>query len=381
MLNKATPESPHSASALALSPEDIRRLLEDGSSQTRVEITNKIANAYGSAALHQSEFKVAEQIFRLLVRDTEVRVRSALSQHIKESKVIPRDIVMVLARDVEQVSLPVLECSEVLTDNDLVELVRATQNVSRHLAISRRREISQLVTGVLLRTNNNQVTETLVGNNGADIAEEELAMIIEQNHDNAGMMEALSARPRLPISTVEKLVSIVSESLAVKLKEKYHVLPASTISEEVESTRETETLQLVKNVEDDAELDKLVAQMHSSDRLSPSMILGALCQGNFSFFEASLARMSNIPIANARTLLNDKGDLGFRGLYNKSGLPETMLPAVRLLFRVVRELAETGEKPGKARYANRIVEKILHYSETQPIDNLAYIIALVRRST
>ena len=381
MPNKATNETSHTASALALSPEDIRRLLEDGTSQTRVDITNKIANAYGSSVLHQREFKVAEQIFRLLVRDTEVRVRAALSQHIKESKVIPRDIIMVLARDVEQVSLPVLECSEVLTDNDLIELVLATQNVSRHLAISRRPQVSQLVTGALLRTNNNQVTETLVGNNGADIGEDELALIIEQNHDNAGMMEALSARPRLPISTVEKLVSLVSESLAVKLKEKYHVLPASTITEEVESTRETETLQLVKNVEDDVELDKLVAQMHSSDRLSPSMILGALCQGNFGFFEASLARMSNIPIANARTLLNDKGDLGFRGLYNKSGLPEKMLPAVRLLFRVVRELAEAGEKPGKARYANHIVEKILHYSETQPIENLSYIIALVRRST
>ena len=46
----------------------------------------------------------------------------------------------------------------------------------------------------------------------------------------------------------------------------------------------------------------------------------------------------------------------------------------------VRELAANGEKPGKSRYANRLVERILHYSETQPIDNLSYVIALVRRS-
>jgi uncharacterized protein (DUF2336 family) len=380
LLGKASTDNLHTASALALSPEDIRRLLEDGSAETRVDITNKIAGAYGSATLHEREFKVAEQIFRLLLRDTEVRVRGALAQNIKESHAIPRDIVMVLARDVEQVSLPVLQFSEVLTENDLLELVSTSREVSRYVAIAKRREVSQLVSNALLRTNQDSVTETLVNNNGADISEEDIAAIIEENRNNEGMMQVLGSRPRLPISAVEKLVSVVSGSLASTLKQKYK-LPDEAIKEEVEHAREEETLQLMRNVEDDDELDKLIAQMHLSDRLSPSMILGALCQGNFAFFEASLARMSNIPISNARVLLNDKGDLGFRGLYNKSGLPEAMLPAVRLLLRVVRELAAAGERPGKARYASRVVEKILSYSEEQPIDNLSYIIALVRRST
>ncbi len=356
-------------------------MLEDGSSQTRVDITDKIAGAYGTSSLHERELKVAEQIFRLLLQDTEVRVRASLAQHIKSSKVIPRDIVMVLARDVEQVSLPVLEYSEVLTENDLLELVESTKQLSRHLAVSRRREVSQLVTGALLRAGNDQVTATLVGNNGADISEQELAIIIDRNRDNEGMMEALGGRPRLPMATIEKLVSVVSGTLAEQLKERHKAVFSEVIVEETENTREKETLQLARNVEDDGEMDRLVAQMHTNDRLSPSMILSSLCQGNFAFFEASLARLSNIPIANARTLLNDQGDLGFRGLYNKSGLPETMLPAVRLLLRVVRELAAQGEKPGKARYANRVVERILQYSEDQPIENLSYIIALVRRAT
>jgi len=379
LLGTASTSHLHTASALALSPEDIKRLLEDSSSQTRIDITHKIAGAYGNAELHENEFKVAEQVFRLLLRDTEVRVRSALAQHIKESKVIPRDIVVVLARDVEEVSLPILEFSEVLTEKDLLELVTATREASRYIAVSRRREVSQLVSNALLRTKNDDVMTTLVANKGADISEDDIITIIEHNRDNESIMESLGARPRLPIAAVEKLVSVVSGTLGEKLKEKYKV-PSEAIVAEVAHARESETLDLVRNVEDDAELDKLVSQMHSSDRLSPSMILSALCQGNFAFFEASLARLSNIPISNARVLLNDKGELGFRGLYNKSGLPDAMLPAVRLLFRVVRELAEAGEKPGKARYANRIVERILSYSEAQPIDNLSYIIALVRRS-
>lgn len=367
-------------SALALSHDDIKRLLEDGSSQTRVDITDKIAGAYGTSTIHEREIKVAEQIFRLLLRDTEIRVRSALAQHIKESDVIPRDIVMVLARDVEQVSLPILQFSEVLTERDLMDLVQSTQDTMRHVAIAKRRTVPELVSNALLSGKNDRVTATLVGNEGANISETDMEIIIEENKDNDGMMEALGARSQLPVAIAEKLVTVVSSSLAEKLKEKYAMNNDGIIQEAV-NTREKETLSLVKNVEDDEEMERVVSQMLSSDRLSPSVILGSLCQGNFAFFEASLARLSNIPIANARKLLSDQGDLGFRGLYNKSGLPETMLPAVKLLFRVVHELADEGEKPGKARYANRIVERILHYSEDQPIDNLSYIIALVRRSS
>jgi hypothetical protein len=35
---------------------------------------------------------------------------------------------------------------------------------------------------------------------------------------------------------------------------------------------------------------------------------------------------------------------------------------------VVHELADEGEKPGKTRYTNRVIEKILHYSEETPIE-------------
>ena len=366
-------------SALALSPDDIRRLLEDGSTQTRVDITDKIASAYSSSQLHENELKVAEQIFRLLVRDTEMRVRVSLAQHIKNSIAIPRDIVLAMARDIEQVSLPLLEFSEVLNDADLLELLHTSQDVSRFLAVSKRRVVSELVSGALLKHDSEEVVSSLMNNEGADIAEEDFASVIERFQGNENVMNAVGNRALLPLSAAEKLITVVSKTFAENLKKKY-LFPSESIAQEVTNTREKETLQLVKNVDDDVSLEALVAQMQNTNRLTPSMILGALCQGNFAFFEASLARLSNIPVSNARLLITDKGELGFRALYNKSGLPEAMLPAVRLLLTVIRGLAEEGERPGKARYANAVIERILKYSEDTPIENLSYIIALVRRS-
>ncbi|MDE3016300.1 MAG: DUF2336 domain-containing protein [Pseudomonadota bacterium] len=364
--------------SLALTPEDVRRLLHDATAATRVEMTDRIAGAYGNSQLSDQETLVAEQIFRLLLRDTELRVRVALSQHIKNSSHIPRDIVVSLARDVEEVSLPVLQFSEVLTDADLMELLRNTQEISRYLAVSKRLQLSEAVSETLLEKNNDQVVALLVDNKGARISDSGYQKIVAAHAGNKAIMQAIGLHPRLPAAAAEKLVHIVSSSLAVTLKAKYN-LTTEHIEKEVEKTRESETLSLIRHAQSQADIDKLIAQMAGFDRLTPSIILSALCQGNFAFFETSLARLSNIPVANARALITDKGDLGFRAVYNKSGLPDAMFPAVRLLLHVVHELDGADEKPGTPRYANSIVERILQYAEEAPVENLSYIIALVRR--
>lgn len=368
-----------SAGALTLSPEDVDRLLHDTTSGTRLDMTGKIAGAYTKIGLSPQEIMIAEQVFRLLLRDTELNVRVSLAQHLKDSNQVPRDIIRSLAADVEEVSLPILEFSEVLTDEDLVELIHSTEQVSRYLAISRRRTVSDAVSHTLIDRGNEQVASSLIGNAGAIISEKAYEKIIATYQGNEEVMKTLTQRPYLPVTVVDKLVNVVSSSLSDTLKKKYKVT-APTIEKEVEKTRERETLHLIRVAQADTEIDELLAQLRSTGRLTPSIILSALCQGDFNFFEIALAKLSGIPAANARKLISDKGDLGFRAIYNKSGLPDAMFPAVKLLLQVVRRLHEEGEKSGSGQYANRVVERILQHSEDAHMENLSYIIALVRQS-
>lgn len=367
--------------ALTLTAEDVTRLLTDTTSNSRIDMTHKIGGAYNGkndVKLGSREIIVAEQIFRLLLRDTEVAVRASLAQYVKDSPTIPHDIVIKMAQDVEEVSLPILQFSEVLTEDDLMELIQAKDEVSRYLAVSRRRIVSDRVSEALIEKGNSEVVNVLVGNSGAIISEIGFNRIIDAYGKDDLLMEAVSKRSYLPVATVEKLINVVSSTLSETLKQKYKA-PEGAIEKEIEKTRETETLHLIKLTHSEADIEKLVRQLQTSGRLTPSIILSALCQGDFNFFETSLAHLSSIPVSNARKLISDRGELGFRAIYNKSGLPEAMFPAVKLLLKIVRELDTEGEKKGGARYANRIVERILHYSEDTQMENLSYIIALVRR--
>lgn len=376
---------------LALSDEDVRQLLENPSVDSRVEITARLTKTYSRSDMNPTESVVAEQIFRLLMRDVEVRVRACLASNIKESSTIPKDIVMELARDVKEVALPVLQYSQVLNDDDLIELIKSTTEISHHVAVSMRTNVSGKVADTLVDTGNGEVVQSLVSNDGAELSDNGLQKIIETFSGNQTILDSLSNRPQLPLAAVQKLMNVVSTSLAQELKKKYENQPsqaekaeivqetAKQIDKAVDAVKESETLDLLARAKSPDEIDKLITQLIAFDRLSPSLILRALCQGNFNFFEVSLARLANIPVANARKLIVDRGELGFRAIYNKSGLPDAMFPAVKLLNRVVHELSEEGHDVTASKSSNHIVERILQYSEDEPVDNLSYIIALIRR--
>ncbi len=363
---------------ITLTEAEVQRLLEDKSSDSRADISGRIASSYSNASLNDDEKQIAEQIFRLLVRDTEVKVRATLAQNLKESSLIPRDIIMSMVNDVNEVSLPVLEYSQVLSDSDLLDVLHSSQETSKYLAVSRRNNVSEVISGTLVNKGNEEVVGSLLNNKSAFISDDVFSHIIDNYKENTSLMESMTNRARLPISAVEKLVNVVSSNISDSLKQKYK-LPDESIQKEVEKSRESETLNLVRSARSHDDVGSLINHLKDSDRLTPSMILSALCQGNFDFFESSLALLSNIKVENARKLIADRGELGFRAIYNKSGLPDAMFPAVKLLLKIVRELDAEGERSGTSYYSNRIVERILQYSEDSPVENLSYIIALVRR--
>ena len=105
-----------------LSQQDVESLLTDPSPANREQAAAKIATDYAGEVLSDEERELAEEIFHLMVQDAEVRVRQALSFNLKDFPGLSHEIAVVLASDIEAVSIPVLRSSVVLTDEDLIEI-------------------------------------------------------------------------------------------------------------------------------------------------------------------------------------------------------------------------------------------------------------------
>jgi uncharacterized protein (DUF2336 family) len=335
-----------------LNEEDVRRLLSNPSGETRAEIAEKIASQH--CGLSAGERKLAEDILRLMVRDAEVRVRQALSRQLKENPTVPHDVALALARDVEDVSLPMLRFSEVLTDEDLLEIVRS-QGAEKQVAVAGRRSVSATVADALVNSHDESVVATLVSNKGADLTEATLNRVVEEFGDRDSVGKPLVERAGLPITVAERLMTRVSENLRKHLMARPDMSPEAAAAMMIQA-RELAVLGLSSSESDVAEL---VDHLARNNRLTPSIILRAVCMGDLTFLEVALAKLAHIKVENCRTLIHDAGRRGFDALFEKAGLPKAFFAAMRAAIDVSYEMEYDGRPNDRERFSRRMIERIL----------------------
>lgn len=339
-----------------LSEQDVRRLLSDPSADHRAETASKVARQFEGDDLSVAERALAEDIFRIMMKDAEVRVREALAENLKENPHVPHDVAVTLAGDVDTVALPILEFSEVLNSEDLIAIV-SSQGAGKQTAVARRKSVDEAVSEALVDHGNEIVVSTLVANQGAEISDKSLTKVVDKYGDSEAVQAPLIQRPRLPVTVTERLVTRVSEHLKAQLVAR-HDLPADLAADLIMQSREKATIDLSTESTED-EVQSLVRQLNQNNRLTPSIILRALCMGDTKFFEYAMAERAGIPVVNARILIHDSGDLGLKGLYEKCGQPSAFFPAVKAAVAVSHETDYDGEAHDRERYRRRILERIL----------------------
>lgn len=158
--------------------------------------------------------KLTLDALEVLARDQVTRVRQVLAETLKDSPHVPRDVVRRLARDVELVVCsPILEFSPLLTDADLLELIHSPAVAGATSAISRRRSVSEEVSGAIAETNDVDAVTALLANPSAQIREETLDRLVEGARRRTSWQMPLVERPSLPAGAVRKLAGFVAESV------------------------------------------------------------------------------------------------------------------------------------------------------------------------
>ena len=342
---------------MQLTQDDVARLMADPSPEVRAETTAKIASQFSTEALSPAERRIAEDIFRKLAKDVELRVREALASHLKNSPELPHDVAMALAKDVDSVSLPMIKFSEVLTDEDLIEIVRG-QGVAKQVAVAQRPSVSSRVADALVDTGNEKAVARLVANDGAKLTEKLLGRVMDEYQESDAVSDSLARRPNMPAAVSAQLVEKLSERLQDFLLSKHDVSP-DVASNLILQTRERATMSLVDYGSTDTELDNLVDQLMRRDRLTPSLLLRSICMGDINFFERAIARLADLPLQNARILIHDQGLLGLESIYMKADLPKRLFPAFRAGIELVRETDYDGGPNDRSRFIERMLERIL----------------------
>ena len=359
-----------------LSAADLQKLLADPTPSARAETATKVAGSL-SAQLTDRERALATDIIRLMVRDAAVVVRKALSDSLKDDPSIPADVARSLALDVDEVALPIIEHSLALNDEVLLEII-GKSGPERQIAVARRAHVSAIVSDALAETHNIEVVATLMANDGAQLTDRTLMKVLDEFGNDPRVNEPMATRSKLPILVAERLVSVVSERLRDHLVT-HHEMSPDTAADLLLESRERATLQLVATGRR-LDLAQLVEQLNANGRLTPTLILRALCMGDIGFFENAMARLAGISVPNAYRLIHDQGGRGLEQLYLKCGMPPKLLPIVRAAIDVADETELGQSEDDRERFRHRMIERVLtSFEEGFDADNLDYFVTRLAR--
>ena len=350
--------------AAGLTMADVQQLLHDPSARSRAATAAKIAKSFSSEKFKPEEQVLASEIFRIMMRDAEHRVRQALAENLKDNPNVPHDVALALAADVDAVSAPILQFSTVLNDADLREILGGA-TPTKETAIARRVRLSAEMARTVASKAGSGAVAALMANETAAVPDDAFDTALARFGDAKPVQGAMAHRGHLPVGIAEKLVALVSDSLREHLMV-HHELPPDLAADLLLQARERATVSLALSSARE-ELPQLIERLHRNGRLTHGIILRALCTGDFDFFECAMARLAGIPIANAYQLIYDKAGLG--RLVAHCGMSAEFRDIAHTAIEVSRELQYDGRVGDRERFASRMIERILTSFPSEFEDN------------
>jgi uncharacterized protein (DUF2336 family) len=378
------PQDPQESKVGRISKEAVDSLLKDNSPDAKIKVLKDITSLYNEdaagVALKETELTLIEDIFRTLVKVAEKEVRVVFSNSIKNSPRLPKDIALALVQDIDDVSTPILQASKVLGESDLMKIINSTKYANQLTAIARREYVSKGMSEALVEKNE-EVAETLLTNFGAEISENTYNKILEKSGDSETIIKAMVEKGTMPITVMEKLLGHVNGQMRKDLDEKYHVVfESADVKKEMERGLRDATMRMMGWRTDDALKKKMLRQLSESGRLPPFV---ALSTGDYTMFEISIARLSRVSLNNVRILLNDRGELGFKGLYEKAQLPDELFEATSVVFQTIQMLdaERQAQHSSQIRFnPEEVIKRMKIVVGTRRIKNLDFLTIMMEHN-
>jgi len=345
---------------------DVRdRLRESPSLQVRAEAAQHVGTLFSAATLSEAERQTALAILEELSRDLEQQVLQSLAIHVASCAILPPLLARTIAADVEAISVPFIQVSPALTEADLVSIVRLG-SAAKQIAVATRPRVPGRVAKVLIATRSPGIVSTLLRNEGAEISEPSYHMIMDGFANDAAVQGLLVERAVLPLTVTERLIQVVSDVLRDRLIEK-HALPPEIATELLNQARERALFHSAASAPRAFNVEAFAIRLNSKGKLTPTLLMRALCLGDLPFFEAGMAVRAGISVRNAVELIGDRGPLGFKGLYERSKLPGELFRAFRAALDVVSELRDGAQEAWTPAHTQTILERVMkEYDEACP---------------
>ena len=290
------------ASTLSRLPELIA-MAEDGSSEKRRALLRELTeHFFGTAARTATEDALYGAVLTSLAADMETAVRAELAARFAHTPDAPQALIRHLANDEAAVAGAILTTSPVLTDDDLLGVVR--QHGQVHLrAVSARPSVSEAVSEVIVERGDDETLGALLRNDGAKLSRKSSEAAVERARVNPALHEATVSRATLPADLLNEMYFVVEARLRTRILEQNARMDPALLESALAAGRARIATDDGALPADYAECSAYVEELKAAGQLTPQMLARFLRSGGTTSFLIALAQLSDIDFHTARQIV------------------------------------------------------------------------------
>ncbi|HVU21164.1 MAG TPA: DUF2336 domain-containing protein [Rhizomicrobium sp.] len=334
LAHNGAPATRRAVAANIAAPAQVNRhLADDEEEDVRAELARKIARLMPGLTKREAKHiqDLTIETLERLAADQVPRVRAILAEEIKHMDAVPKHVVQLLARDVEEVvHVPILEYSPLLSDADLVEIIAEGKVHSVLAAIARRKPVSASVSDAVVSSLDIPAVAALLANPDAAIRERTLDAIIDQAERISVWQEAVCVRADLSKRAIRRLASFVSTAM-IELLSARHTLDEETkvhLNRQLRARYDADEQIVARDNTAAAEVEAAA----KAGRLDDAFVESAAEMGKREAVLLALSRLAKIPDSIVRRMLMTRSAKPVTALVWRAGL------SMRCAFKIQRFL-------------------------------------------
>ena len=288
--------------------DELEAAVSAGSDLRRIEMLTRITDLFvgGAERFSEEQIGVFDDVMSRLVGAIEAKARAILAQRLAPIANAPSGVVHILAFDDDiEVAQPVLQHSERLQDSAL--LANANTKSQRHLfAISRRRQLSEAVTDILVQRGDREVVYSVARNAGARFSETGFRTLVTRAASDDELATFVGKRTDIPrrhfLLLLEKASATVRERLTAE-NPRAGAAIKGIVAEVASGIREGTR----RASPDFAAAQAAVEQLHRLRRIGEAEVLQYARERKFEETEIALSILCDTPIDVVERALLDPG--------------------------------------------------------------------------
>ena len=278
---------------------------EPSSEKRRVLLRELTEHFFGASTRSAAEDSLYDTVLTSLTAEMETAVRAELSARFARSPEAPRGLISRLANDEAEVARAVLRASSVLTDDDLLGIVRSKGQ--DHLrAVSERTTVSEAVSDVIVARGDDETLGTLLRNDGARLSRAASESAVERAKANPALHEATVQRQSLPADLLNEMYFVVEARLRQQILEQNAAMDPVLLESALAAGRDRVATEHGALPADYSECLAYVNELKAAAQLTPTMLARFLRSGSRTSFLIALAQLADVDFHTASQIVEKK---------------------------------------------------------------------------